>query len=887
MKILTNKKSLKIISIILIFSILLISIFPNYSMADEEDKEIVNEDNEAGGKLFRPIFQLFAGIGDLVMKTMQYYFYADFDIKNQEAQEFTFKYGPAAIFSGIVPGLDANFIKPSDEKAIVKGGDTETKEFGGGASTRQEAVDEYADEALLYVGLISANNASGNASGNTSGESTDISSYVEKLRNDKELTIEDYEIKYSSSTAMGETIHKLSVYKNGEQKEMFAGGNYNPNSIPEETCKSAINYVLKEIEKNSAMNENPTETNEYINKLKNGETVVAPDGSKVEVFSKVIAGIDGNSTYGIRATRVIDDQAQRTSTAKTLQKIISKWYKALRLIALVGLLSVLVYVGIRIIISSTGQEKAKYKKMIGDWLVALCILFILHYIMAFTMNIVEDILEIFNKDDSIISGRVVDETTGVITDPGTDVLLAYIRGEINTTKSYATMGGSLVIYLVLVIFTVIFTIHYLKRLVYLAFFTMIAPLIALTYPLDKIKDGQAQAFGMWIKEYVFNALMPVMHILLYYIFVGSAMDLAISNPLYALVCIGFMMPAEKFFRKMFGFDKATTSSQFGAAAGGAMVMNAINKISHAGGSSGSGGKGSKSGSGSSGGDSSPARISNRPDGGSPDQNSPNPDPLDNSNPNLGGGPNPLGARGENIQGTTKRPKFISRGTDGKLHTGVIKGAKNLGKQYFNTANARKGLKALGRGARKGLVGAAGAAALGTAGLAAGIASGDLSKVFQYTAAGAAGGFVGANKAGDKLTELEKKNRDIYNEGRLGTTEFKTRKAIQELQQDNDFNQLCKELGVNDSGDRKRLIRQFSNNGITDPEAIKKAVAAGADSDKVKNEADRNAGINYMIGAAKIRKQATSQGMSRKDVKELLEQRNVPDVDDALKLIYSM
>jgi len=68
---------------------------------------------------------------------------------------------------------------------------------------------------------------------------------------------------------------------------------------------------------------------------------------------------------------------------------------------------------------------------------------------------------------------------------------------------------------------------------------------------------------------------------------------------------------------------------------------------------------------------------------------------------------------------------------------------------------------VGRGARKGLVGAAGAAALGTFGLAAGIASGDISKAFQYTAAGAAGGFVGANKVGDKLTEVEKKNRDLY------------------------------------------------------------------------------------------------------------------------------
>lgn len=200
---------------------------------------------------------------------------------------------------------------------------------------------------------------------------------------------------------------------------------------------------------------------------------------------------------------------------------------------------------------------------------------------------------------------------------------------------------------------------------------------------------------------------------------------------------------------------------------------------------------------------------------------------------------------------------------------------------------------MGRGARKGLVGAAGAAALGTFGLAAGIASGDISKAFQYTAAGAAGGFVGANKVGDKLTEVEKKNRDLYKEGSLGTTEFKTRQAVQQLQQDNDFNQLCKSLGVKKYGDRKRLIREFGNNGITDPESIKKAIAAGAGNDGIKNKMnsndpnDRTEGVNKMIGAAKIRKQATAQGMSRKEVRDLLQSRNVPDVEDALDLIYSM
>ena len=44
---------------------------------------------------------------------------------------------------------------------------------------------------------------------------------------------------------------------------------------------------------------------------------------------------------------------------------------------------------------------------------------------------------------------------------------------------------------------------------------MIAPFVALTYPIDKLNDGQAQGFNKWLKEYIFNLLIQPMHLLLY------------------------------------------------------------------------------------------------------------------------------------------------------------------------------------------------------------------------------------------------------------------------------------------------------------------------------------------------------------------------------------
>ena len=239
----------------------------------------------------------------------------------------------------------------------------------------------------------------------------------------------------------------------------------------------------------------------------------------------------------------------KESLAFELKDTVATWYKTLRAIALVGLLSVLVYIGIRILISSTSQEKAKYKKMVFDWLVAISLLFILHYIMLF-------ITEITQKITDILAVKLIDTE-------GADIFMTTIRQNIEV--QYQKGFVFIVMYLVLVIYTIIFTVQYVKRFFYMAFFTIIAPLIALTYPLDKIKDGQAQAFSVWLREYMFNSLLQPMHLLLYYIFV-----------VYAIVAIGFLLPAEKFFRKMFGFDKAESAKQVNAAVGGALVANAIN-----------------------------------------------------------------------------------------------------------------------------------------------------------------------------------------------------------------------------------------------------------------------------------------------------------------------
>ena len=319
--------------------------------------------------------------------------------------------------------------------------------------------------------------------------------------------------------------------------------------------------------------------------------------SPEKIFANQVPGLDANfitPKEGITnvdgtVTQYTQEQKDR-SIALQLQATIASWYNALRNLVIVGLLSVLLYVGIRIILSSA-TDKAKYKQMLMDWLVALCLLFFLHYIMSFTMTVVDMIT-------NGISGYTDVNVTIVDAEAGNTEFKTNLTGLCRIQVQYADLGKRMVyllFYIALVVYTFMFTWKYMKRAITMAFLTLMAPLVTLTYPIDKMGDGKSQAFNMWLKEYIFNALLQPFHLIIYSIFMGAGMDLVAKNPLYAILFLAFIVPAEKILRKFFGFDKASTAgASFAGALGGAaafnMAKNLITKGANAKGGHGGQGK---------------------------------------------------------------------------------------------------------------------------------------------------------------------------------------------------------------------------------------------------------------------------------------------------------
>ena len=520
----------------------------------------------------------------------------------------------------------------------------------------------------------------------------------------------------------------------------------------------------------------------------------------------------------------VDGAAPVFNSAKVLAPQISKWYVAIRNMVLVGLMVVLLYIGIRIVISSTAGEKAKYKEHIKDWLIAVILVVFMHYIMAFALTITEYITSMLNSNNEMIKFQIDDEDamkqifgdedySQYKNSDGTYDLYVNLMGYARLQQQLETRDengnvtvnwnyiGYAVIYLTLVIYTIMFLIIYLKRVIYMAFLTMIAPLVALTYPIDKIGDGKAQAFDMWLKEYAYNLLLQPFHLLLYTMLIGSVMDLAVNNMIYALIALGFLIPGEKLFRRFFGFEKAaTTGSIVGGVVGGSLAMNAINKLGKIGPGGSKGGKagGKGSGSGDSGSDSDSTKIRTADKGtlgndelyaqgfgGSEASNS-----SINSNAGSGSGiPRMVNAGSNNIpfdadsrmEGIPDVRGWMNNGKEALINSkpisairGIGEGINNWAQKTPKTAKGRntkrlvirgakslraaggtaarytgKALAGVGRRAPRLIAKATTGAALGMAGVAAGLASGNLENAFTY---GAAAAGIGAN-LGDKATTM--------------------------------------------------------------------------------------------------------------------------------------
>ena len=254
------------------------------------------------------------------------------------------------------------------------------------------------------------------------------------------------------------------------------------------------------------------------------------------------------------------------SMVDTIRENVATWYYALRNLAAVILFIILLYTGLRMALSTVAQEKAKYSQLIVNWLVSIALLFVLHYIMRFII---------------LANNSLVNVFATALTNDKEKTIDAVDQFFVNAWSVGFTEGvGSALAYLVLVGMTFVFLLSYLKRMITLAFLIVIAPLVTITYSIDKMGDNKSQALNNWLKEFSYNILIQPFQCGAYLALVQSAMNTLTNNKSLASVVVAFIMivflyEAEKIIKHIFHFNPQTMSDTVGHAAYYATIMGNV------------------------------------------------------------------------------------------------------------------------------------------------------------------------------------------------------------------------------------------------------------------------------------------------------------------------
>ncbi len=215
-----------------------------------------------------------------------------------------------------------------------------------------------------------------------------------------------------------------------------------------------------------------------------------------------------------------------------------KYYYILRNISIAISLLVLIYIGIRMAISSTADDKAKYKKMLINWLASLVLIFMIHLIIIVISFVLQIGLDTVNKVAKAMG--VNNFETHLLTDAST----VYSANGFNVFVAFITI-------FILTWYQVKFFIIYMHRTLEINFLVLVSPLVTITYSIDKIADNKAQAFSEFLKELIMKSSLQLIHAVLYVAFVSTAGVIVQTQPVLAILFFAALSRAEKITRNIF------------------------------------------------------------------------------------------------------------------------------------------------------------------------------------------------------------------------------------------------------------------------------------------------------------------------------------------------
>lgn len=241
-------------------------------------------------------------------------------------------------------------------------------------------------------------------------------------------------------------------------------------------------------------------------------------------------------------TDFFDVNTKNSSLSTNIKKSVASWYQVSFTIAQIFSIIVLIYIGIRMAMASTAEQRVNYKILLKNWIVGFALLFLIQYIIVI-------VLKLNNFLVSLVPTSLLDKNFEI--------------NIINNTYSEWEKGDEsiwssimyIITYWVIVGFELYFLIKYFKRFLTIAFLIIVSPLITVTYAIDKANDGNAKAYTTWMSLFLGNVFMQAVQAFLYAIFIFSASAIAEKAPLLAIAFFVGLTKGEEVVFKLFKLNK--------------------------------------------------------------------------------------------------------------------------------------------------------------------------------------------------------------------------------------------------------------------------------------------------------------------------------------------
>ena len=301
------------------------------------------------------------------------------------------------------------------------------------------------------------------------------------------------------------------------------------------------------------------------------------DDLKGEEYSELIWGSSGNGTGGLAET-------------------INITYSFFQKIAIVGYLLMIIYMGLRIMIASTGESLSQYKTLFMYWVIGVMILFLYPFVMKYIILLNNTFVEViadnrfvgtgshYTVEPATLTATQINSATETLIDvnfedhpfnsDGSDYM-SQIANDAQTGGRFAMALA----YLILTWQLITLIVHYYKRLFMVGLLITIFPLVTLFYAVDRIADGKSQAFNKWNKEFMLNVLIQSFHAIVY-VFVCGTVYATYSSSFgfdYILVITGvtFLFTGEEIIKKIFSQESPSGASSSLKETAGQIAKTAI------------------------------------------------------------------------------------------------------------------------------------------------------------------------------------------------------------------------------------------------------------------------------------------------------------------------